>query len=57
MLYNQLMPNIKTFKGVHPCQEYVDRVVLQVEDLSLDKANEIRSHNPYSYLNMLVPTL
>ena len=51
------MPNIKPFKGVHPCQEYVDQVVLQVEDLSLDKANEIRSHNPYSYLNMLVPTL
>ena len=51
------MPNIKPFKGVHPCQEYVDQVVLQVEDLSLDKANEIRSHNPYSYLNMLVPVL
>ena len=51
------MPNIKPFRGIHPCQEYVDQVVLQVEDLSLDKAKEIRSHNPYSYLNMLVPTL
>jgi uncharacterized protein (DUF1015 family) len=51
------MPKIKPFRGIRPSQEYVDRVVLSVENLSLSEAKKIRSSNPYSYLNMLVPKL
>ncbi|WP_026898298.1 DUF1015 domain-containing protein [Daejeonella oryzae] len=49
------MPKIKAFKGIRPNPSYVDKVVLQVEDLSIEAARTIRQENPYSYVNMLVP--
>ncbi|MEO8794255.1 MAG: DUF1015 domain-containing protein [Daejeonella sp.] len=49
------MPKIKPFRGIRPNSAYVDKVVLQVENLSLEAAKHIRQENPYSYVNMLVP--
>lgn len=49
------MPKIKPFKGIRPNPAFVDKVVLQVENLSLETARSIREDNPYSYVNMLVP--
>ena len=51
------MPKIKPFRGIRPNPAFVDQVVLQVENLSLDEAKVIRQKNPYSYVNMLVPKL
>ncbi|MFM6975949.1 MAG: DUF1015 domain-containing protein [Sphingobacteriaceae bacterium] len=51
------MPKIKAFKGIHPAQTHVDRVVLQVENLDIASAKRIRNQNPYSFVNMLVPKL
>ena len=51
------MPKIKPFRGIRPNPAFVDQVVLQVENLSLDEAKTIRQGNPYSYVNMLVPKL
>ena len=33
----------------------VGKVVLQVENLSIESAKLIRQENPWSYVNMLVP--
>ena len=49
------MPRIKPFKGIRPNAEFVNRVVLEVENLNLETAKAIREENPYSYVNMLVP--
>lgn len=49
------MPKIKPFQGIRPNAEFVDRVVLEVENLNLETAKAIREENPYSYVNMLVP--
>lgn len=49
------MPRIKPFKGIRPSSEFVNRVVLEVENLNLETAKAIREENPYSYVNMLVP--
>ncbi|HEY0898305.1 MAG TPA: DUF1015 family protein [Sphingobacteriaceae bacterium] len=51
------MPKIKAFQGIRPNPEYVDQVVLPLENLSIDQAKEIRQDNPISYVNMLVPKL
>lgn len=51
------MPKIKPFRGIRPAPEYVDQVVLQLENLSIPQAKEIREGNPLSYVNMLVPRL
>lgn len=51
------MPKIKPFRGIRPHPAFVDKVVLQVENLSLASARLIREDNPYSYVNMLVPKL
>jgi uncharacterized protein (DUF1015 family) len=51
------MPKIKAFKGIHPDQAYAEQVVLQVENLDLDTARNIRNQNPLSYVHMLVPKL
>ncbi|MGB4776020.1 MAG: DUF1015 family protein [Daejeonella sp.] len=49
------MPQIKPFKGIRPNTALVKQVVLDLENLSLDDARQIRKENPYSYVNMLVP--
>lgn len=49
------MPKIKPFKGIRPNAQFVNRVVLEVENLNLETAKAIRAENPYSYVNMLVP--
>jgi uncharacterized protein (DUF1015 family) len=49
------MPKIKPFRGIRPNPVVVDKVVLQVENLSIESAKLIRQENPYSYINMLVP--
>ncbi len=51
------MPKIKPFRGIRPNPAFVDQVVLQIENLTLDEAKIIRQENPYSYINMLVPKL
>lgn len=51
------MPKIKAFKGIHPAQQFVEEVVLQVENMDLDTARKIRNQSPNSYVNMLVPKL
>ncbi|SKB34598.1 DUF1015 domain-containing protein [Daejeonella lutea] len=51
------MPTIKPFYGIRPNPDYAGKVVLDVENLSLDEAKIIRQENPYSYVNMLVPKL
>lgn len=51
------MPKIKPFKGIHPSQSNVDKVVVNLENLSISEAKLIRQENPYSYVNMLVPKL
>jgi uncharacterized protein (DUF1015 family) len=51
------MPKIKAFQGIRPNPQYVDQVVLPLENLSIDQAKEIRQDNPRSYVNMLVPKL
>lgn len=51
------MPKIKAFKGIHPDQAYAEQVVLQVENLDLDTARQIRNQHPNSYVHMLVPKL
>jgi uncharacterized protein (DUF1015 family) len=49
------VPRIKPFKGILPNPQFVNRVVLEVENLNLETAKSIREENPYSYVNMLVP--
>ena len=49
------MPHIKPFRGIRPNPAFADKVVLQVENLSIASAKLIRKQNPYSYVNMLVP--
>ena len=49
------MPRIKPFKGILPNHDYVNQIVLEVENLNLETAKVIREENPYSYVNMLVP--
>lgn len=51
------MPKIKPFQGIRPGPEYVEQVVLPIENLSIPQAREIREDNPISYVNMLVPKL
>lgn len=51
------MPKIKPFKGIHPNQSNADKVVVNLENLSISEAKLIRQGNPYSYVNMLVPKL
>jgi uncharacterized protein (DUF1015 family) len=51
------MPKIKPFKGIHPSQSSVEKVVVNLENLSISEAKLIRQENPYSYVNMLVPKL
>jgi uncharacterized protein (DUF1015 family) len=51
------MPKIKSFKGIHPSQSSVEKVVVNLENLSISEAKIIRQENPYSYVNMLVPKL
>lgn len=51
------MPKIKPFKGIHPSQASVEKVVINLENLSISEAKLIRQENPYSYVNMLVPKL
>lgn len=51
------MPRIKPFKGIRPNPRFVNLVVLEVENLSLQTAKSIREENPYSYVNMLVPKM
>ncbi len=49
------MPKIKAFRGIRPDQRCARQLVLEVENLSLQAAKDIREENPYSYVNMLVP--
>lgn len=51
------MPSIKPFYGIRPNPDYAGKVVLDMENLSLQEAKIIRQENPYSYVNMLVPKL
>jgi len=51
------VPKIKPFKGILPNESYVNQVVLEVENLTIETAKIIREENPYSYVNMLVPKL
>jgi uncharacterized protein (DUF1015 family) len=51
------MPIIKPFKGIRPNSQFVNQVVLEVENLNLQTAKSIREENPYSYVNMLVPKM
>ncbi|WP_291402165.1 DUF1015 family protein [Daejeonella sp.] len=51
------MPKIKSFRGIHPSQSSVEKVVVNLENLSISEAKIIRQENPYSYVNMLVPKL
>ncbi|HEY1010699.1 DUF1015 domain-containing protein [Daejeonella sp. JGW-45] len=51
------MPRIKPFNGIRPNPRYAGKVVLDIENLSLQEAKIIRQENPYSYANMLVPKL
>jgi uncharacterized protein (DUF1015 family) len=51
------MPKIKPFRGIHPSQSSVEKVVVNLENLSISEAKIIRQENPYSYVNMLVPKL
>lgn len=51
------MPKIKPFRGIHPSQSSVEKVVVNLENLSISEAKLIRQENPYSYVNMLVPKL
>jgi uncharacterized protein (DUF1015 family) len=51
------MPKIKPFKGIHPKQSNAEKVVVNLENLSISEAKLIRQENPYSYVNMLVPKL
>lgn len=51
------MPKIKPFRGIHPGINFAGKVVLNLENLSLNEAKLIRDENPYSYVNMLVPKL
>lgn len=51
------MPTIKPFYGIRPNPDYAGKVVLDMENLSLQEAKIIRQENPYSYVNMLVPKL
>lgn len=51
------MPRIKPFKGIHPKQSNAEKVVVNLENLSISEAKLIRQENPYSYVNMLVPKL
>jgi uncharacterized protein (DUF1015 family) len=51
------MPKIKPFKGIRPSQSSVEKVVVNLENLSISEAKLIRQENPYSYVNMLVPKL
>lgn len=51
------MPKIKPFRGIHPGRNFAEKVVLNLENLSLADAKLIRQGNPYSYVNMLVPKL
>lgn len=51
------MPTIKPFCGIRPNPNYAGKVVLDMENLSLQEAKIIRRENPYSYVNMLVPKL
>ncbi|WP_411274261.1 DUF1015 domain-containing protein [Daejeonella sp.] len=49
------MPTIKPFYGIRPNPAYAGKVVLDLENLSLQEAKIIRQENPYSFVNMLVP--
>ncbi|MBC7758385.1 MAG: DUF1015 domain-containing protein [Phormidesmis sp. FL-bin-119] len=51
------MPAIKPFYGIRPNPAYAGKVVLDLENLSLQEAKIIRQKNPYSFVNMLVPKL
>lgn len=51
------MPTIKPFYGIRPNPAYAKKVVLDMENLSLQEAKIIRQENPYSFVNMLVPKL
>ncbi len=51
------MPKIKAFKGIRPNPQFVDQVVLPVENMSINQIREVRQGNPFSYANMLVPKL
>lgn len=51
------MPKIKPFKGIHPSPSSAQRVVVNLENLSIADAKLIRQENPFSYVNLLVPKL
>lgn len=51
------MPKIKPFRGIHPVRQVADRVIVNLENLSISEAKVIQQANPYSYVNMVVPKL
>ncbi len=51
------MPTIKTFKAILPTPINVERVVIHLENLSLESAKEIRSKNENTFVHLLVPKI
>jgi uncharacterized protein (DUF1015 family) len=49
------MPHIKAFQAFHPPSSLAPKVVCSIEDMSIDQAKDLRSHNPLSFLHLLIP--
>ena len=51
------MPTIQSFKAILPHPAKAEKVVIHLENLSLESAKEIRSINPESFVHLLVPKI
>ena len=51
------MPIIQSFKAILPHPAKAEKVVIHLENLSLESAKEIRSINPESFVHLLVPKI
>ncbi len=51
------MPIIQSFKAILPHPAKAEKVVIHLENLSLESAKEIRSVNPESFVHLLVPKI
>jgi uncharacterized protein (DUF1015 family) len=51
------MPTIQSFKAILPHPAKAEKVVILLENLSLESAKEIRSVNPESFVHLLVPKI
>ncbi|MBU2045462.1 MAG: DUF1015 domain-containing protein, partial [Bacteroidetes bacterium] len=51
------MPIIHSFKAILPHPAKAEKLVIHLENLSLESAKEIRSINPESFVHLLVPKI